>query len=133
MALTSQERQYRCTPKYYDRLDAGLAADLEVGDRVQIQHGGHIAIVRDVKEFDTGSYKLRKRYQVQMLEGGSLRWMNRDQVAYLPTRRHVLNRAARVRELWSPRDRYERARWAAAVDVGIRVFAGTEVLTPTEL
>lgn len=133
MALTSQERQYRCTPKYYDRLDAGLAADLEVGDRVIIQHGEHPGVVLEVRNNSATNYKLRKVYRVQLFESHEVRWVNRDQIAYQPSIRRLKRRAARVRELWSPRDRYERARWAANGDVGIRVFTGNEVLTPSEL
>ena len=124
MPKSNSERQYRCSPKYYDRLDAGPAADLEVGDRVQIQHGGHIAIVRGIREFGGESnYKLRKRYQCELLETGQYRWLNRDQVAYLPTKRLVRMRAESVQELWTARDRYERSRWSANNAVGMRMFS----------
>lgn len=127
------QRKRHFSSRYYDRLENGITSDLEVGDRIVLQHGEHPGVVLEVRENDTTNYKLRKEYRVQLFETGEIRWINRDQAAFMPAIRNLYKRAERVRQLWNERNYQDGAKWAQSKPVEVRTYSLSEGCVLVEL
>jgi hypothetical protein len=116
---------YRYTERFMEMVADGLTVDLEVNDLVQVMLRNNPRVGRVVQvESEPRRYLVRFR--------GGERWYAKDTLAYLPTRRSIQSRAERVRQSWTPRERFDRARWAAPVRTEMVTYCGTEVFSVGE-